>query len=366
MRDGVAFDRDAYAVVLDRMRSAVTSGRFRAGRFLPPVRELSVKYGVSPETVRRGLKTLERERLVVAEPRQGFRVAARPGADDARHCPVAYVTDYRGDLANAQPANWAILGAFQRATAEIGSTVLGAHAGGAGGGVVLEQLKAGRAWGIALDTMDRSLLETLRASGLPVVMVNSFWEDAEVDVVIQDNYRGGFLAARHLVDAGCRRIAWFGALGRYYHSRERYAGAVAALAAAGLRFDESMLVEAEGGEASGKARELLGRANRPDGVLAFSEGALARLWEAARQLGIQPEVELRTVGWVVEECYAIEYLPLFAGGPVPPAVVWKAASMAERALALLAERRSGRAHEPVRVCVPTRLKFADKQEGRQP
>jgi LacI family transcriptional regulator len=226
--------------------------------------------------------------------------------------------------------------------------------------VVLSQLKAGRAWGIALDTMDRSLLEALRASGLPMVMVNSYWEDAEVDAVLQDNYRGGFLAARHLLDAGCRRIAWFGALGRYYHSRERYAGAVAALAAAGLRFADSMLIETEREGASGKALELLGRTDRPDGVLAFSPGALAGLWEAVKQLGIKPEAELKTVGWVVEECYAIEHLPIFAGGPVPPAVVWKASSMAERALALLAERRAGRAGEPVRVCVPTRLKFADR------
>jgi len=351
--------RDAASLVLERLRSAIASGRIPGGRFLPPVRELSAKHGVSPETIRRGLKALEREGLVVAKARQGFRVAPRSGGDAGR-CPVAYVTGYRSDLADAQPANWALLGAFQRATASAGSALLAAHAGGAGPQVVLDQLAAGRAWGVALDSLEPGLVETVRTSGLPTVMVNSWQEGAGIDVVLQDNYLGGFLAAKHLVDAGCRRIAWLGALGRYCHSRERYAGAVAALAAAGLRFDESLLIEVEGEEISGKALELLGRAGRPDGVLAFSEGALARLWQAVRQLGIKPEAEPKTVGWVVEECYAIEYLPLFAGGPVPPAVVWKASSMAERALGLLAERRSGRAGEPVRVCVPTRLKFADR------
>jgi len=306
------------------------------------------------------LKVLEDEGLLLAEARQGFCVAVRSGAEEPGHCPVAYVTDYQGDLANAQPVNWAIHGAFQRATASGGSTVLGAHAGDAGREVILEQLKAGRAWGIALDSTDRSLLGVLRGSGLPVVMVNNCWEDVEVDVVTQDNYRGGFLAAKHLLEAGCRRIAWFGALGRHYQSRERYAGAVAALTAAGQRFDDALLVETEHEGALDKALELLGRADRPDGVLAFSPGALAGLWAAVRQLGIKPEAELKTVGWVVEECHAIEYLRLFAGTPVPPAVVWKASSMAERALALLAERKAGRAGEPVRVCVPTRLKFVDK------
>jgi DNA-binding LacI/PurR family transcriptional regulator len=121
-----------------------------------------------------------------------------------------------------------------------------------------------------------------------------------------------------------------------------------------------MSIEVEDNEAYGKALELLGRADRPDGVLAFSDVPLARLWETARQLGIRPESDFRTVGWVVEEGYPIEFLPLFAAGPVPPAVVWKASSMAERALELLAGRKAGRAGEPVRVCVPTRLKFADK------
>ena len=353
--DRTAQGRGVVEVVV-KMREAISTGRYGGGRFLPPVRQLSSQHKVSPETVRRGLKILEGEGLLVAEARQGFRVAARQAADAAR-CPVAYVTSHDSSLASAQPANWAVLGAFQRATAQAGTSVLGAHAGETGGEVVLEQLRAGRAWGAALDTMDRSLFEALRASGLPLVLVNSCWEDADVDAVIQDNYRGGFLAARHLIESGCRRIAWFGALGRFYHSRERYAGAVAALAAAGLRFDESMCVEAEGAEAMERAGGLLGRAERPDGVLAFYSGPLVALVQVASRLGIGLGSDLKAVGWVVEECHASEYLPLFAGGPVPPAVVWKASSMAERALSLLAERRAGRGGEPVRVCVPTRLRI---------
>ncbi|HOX06109.1 MAG TPA: GntR family transcriptional regulator [Planctomycetota bacterium] len=347
---------------MDKIRSAVTSGRFPAGRFLPPVRELSSEYGVSPETIRRGLKILEREKLVAAKARQGFRVSsgAGAGADAARHCPVAYVTSHDAYLTGAQPANLAILDAFQRTTAQAGSSVLGVHSAGAGGAVILEQLRAGRAWGAALDTMDRALLEALRGSGLPLVLINSCWEDAEVDVVIQDNYRGGFLAARHLLDSGCRRIAWFGALGRFYHSRERFAGAVAALAAAGMRFDEALCADVEGPEASAKAAELLDRSDRPDGVLAFSAGAMQTLARAAQDRGLGLGAGLRAVGWTVEEGWAGSYRPLFGAGPVPPAVVWKASSMVERAMTLLAERRAGRGGEPVRVCVPARLSLTER------
>ena len=215
MRQRSSPERDACLVVLERMRGAISSGRFVAGRFLPSVRQLSAKYGVAPETIRRGLKALEHDSLVVCEPRRGFRVTARPG-DGVERRPIAYVTSHETGLAHAQPVNWAIHGALQRAMASGGSTVLGARTDDAGKEVILDQLKAGRAWGIALDTVDRALLEVLRKSNLLLVMVNNCWEDAEVDVVTQDNYRGGFLAAKHLLESGCRRIAWFGALGKHY------------------------------------------------------------------------------------------------------------------------------------------------------
>lgn len=338
------------------MREAIVAGTYGAGRFLPPVRELSQTHGISAETVRRGLKVLESEGLLVSKARRGFRVAPRR-TDDVGSRPIAYITEEQVGQTDSQPTNLALLNGFQGAMSRLGSSALGLHSAGQEPSALLAQLKAGQAWGVALDTMDRVLLDTVRRSGLPVVMVNSCFEEAAVDSVVQDNYRGGFLAARHLIDSGCRRIAWYGALGRYYHSRERYAGACAALAGAGMYFDASTRVEVEGPGALARALELLGRAERPDGVLAFSAGAMAVLRRACREMDVEPEVDLRAVGWMVEEHHSVGYLPLFGEERPSPAIVWKASSMVERALALLGERRAGRTGEPVRVCVPTRLRF---------
>jgi LacI family transcriptional regulator len=49
-----------------------------------------------------------------------------------------------------------------------------------------------------------------------------------------DDYLGGELAMRHLVESGHRRIAFVGAPHALEQVRDRYAGARRALAAAGL------------------------------------------------------------------------------------------------------------------------------------
>ena len=350
--------RGTWAVV-GRIRAAISAGRYGTGQFLPPVRELSARHRVSAETVRRGLKVLEGEGLLASEPRQGFRVRGR-SAEAIGGRPLAYVTDHHRDLLDAQPANWALIEAFQQAAAVRGSAVLATPCGGQSRPAVLDRLRAGHASGIVLDTLDPELVETIRQVGLPVVMVNSWWEDTEFDVVLQDNYRGGFLAAKHLVDSGCKTVAWVGPVGQFCHSRERFAGAVAALAAAGRRPAEPLSVDYQNEVLLTNVLDMLGRSDRPDGFLAFTSAGTVAVREAAIQQGLKLGTDVRMVGWIVEEFYSREHVPIFNGGPVPPAVVWKASSMAERALALLAERRAGRAGEPVRVCVPTRLKFAEK------
>jgi DNA-binding LacI/PurR family transcriptional regulator len=344
-------------LLVEHVRRAIHVGKFPVDRFLPTVRELGEKFKASPETVRRGLKSLEAEGLLVARARHGFRVARRTD-DKAAAGPVAYVTDYAEDMAGAQPVNWALTEALQHAAAARGAAVLGTPCGGQTRTAVLDRLRAGHASGIVLDTLDPALIETIRQAGLPVVMVNSWWEETEFDVVLQDNYRGGFLAAKHLLDAGCRKIAWLGLIGKFCHSRERFAGAVAALAAAGRHLPDLACVDAQGEELRRGTVALLGQPDRPDGILALAAGSATAVRDACMNRGLQLGKDLRMVGWIVEEFYAREHVPLFNGGPVPPAVVWKASSMAERALALLAERRQTQANEPVRVCVSTRLKFS--------
>lgn len=338
------------------LRIALVSGKYRADEYLPPVRDLCTQFGVSFETVRRGLKTLEQEGLLTSEARQGFRVASK-GSFTSIHCPVAYVTNHLMDLSNAQPANWAISQALTAVAAKRGKPTLGVHVQDLSHAEILARLEATPHAGIVLDTLDERLLRLLeKPAQRPLVMVNSWFEHAAVNVVLQDNYRGGFLAARWLAEAGAERVAWLGPIGEFGHTRERFAGVVAGLASLGRKLPHDLAVETNPQTVQEAARALLRRRERPDGVAVFTKLAARAMRDAAQAEGLEIGKDLLMIGWTVEDCFETEHHAVFAGGPVPPAVVWRAKDMAEAALDILAANQSvqitGR-----RVLVSTRLKF---------
>jgi LacI family transcriptional regulator len=346
--------------LVGQIREQISSSYYREGGFLPSTRELAERFGVSSETVRRGLKQLEDEGVLHSEPRSGFRVTG--SAETGRARPIAHITDYQADLSDAQPATWALSLAFQGMAAERGRSLLGAHGKGRSAVEVLDQIRAGNASGVILDTMDEQLHAGVLQAGLPVVMVNSWFENAAVDIVLQDNYRGGFLAAEHLFARGARRIAWIGATAEFCHSRERFAGAGAALSTHGLRIADDCVCGREKAGVQEDIRALLARADRPDGILAFGPAGLAALVATAGSLGLTVGRDFQAVGWTVEEGYDLHYRPVFGGGPVPPAVVWSAREMAERALELLEQRSAAAGRAPVRVCVPTSVRLHGAKE----
>ncbi|MCW8132544.1 MAG: GntR family transcriptional regulator [Planctomycetota bacterium] len=336
--------------LVQHLRTALIAGKYKESQYLPSVRELCDEFGVSFETARRGLKVLEHEGLLTSEARQGFRVATQSTVISARS-PVAYISSHFADLRNAQPANWAINQALTLVAAQRGKPTLGVHVQGLAPDEILARLNAAQLSGLVLDTLDEGLLRLLSATPLPLVMVNSWFEDAPVNVVLQDNYRGGYLAARWLMEAGAKRVAWLGPAGEFCHTRERFGGVVAGLAVSHRRIADGLIVPGDEGE----AHALLARPDRPDAVVAFTRSAARALRQAADALRLTAGKDFLAIGWTVDDFYDSEHRAVWAGGPVPPAVVWSAREMAEAAMDLLAAPRPEEARYR-RVLVPTRVR----------
>jgi DNA-binding LacI/PurR family transcriptional regulator len=355
----------ASARVAGQLRSEIVRGKLEAGQFLANERELARQFDVSRETLRRALKSLEREGFIVTVPRRGYRVLAR-GNDPEKGAPIAYVlAGTGGGVGGWTDRLDVVLAAFQKAAMRRGWPLLVVGAPDSAPGDVLVQLKATRACGLVLDTADRGLLEVARDAGIPAVIVNDWISDCEVDSVMQDGQHGGLLAAEHLAGRGRRRLAWVGpGLGDNVHAVDRFSGAAAGLDRAGLALAPELRVNTGGGEIKSKALELLSRADRPDGVIAlWSETALA-VASAARELELELGRDLDLVGWSVEELYESLYRPGFNGAPAAPAVTWSAAAMADAAVARLAERRTNPRLPALRIKVPVRLRLADEPAAK--
>jgi DNA-binding LacI/PurR family transcriptional regulator len=349
----------AFRTLVNRIMGEIGSGRYQRGSLLPSTRALGARYGTSQETARRGLKALEEQGVLISEGRAGFRVARVE--DDRTGCPVAFITRSSPCRAEAQPASAALFLAFQAGSARRGWPLLGAHGGVGGVEAITSQLRKSNSWGIICDTIVEELQAAIAGCGLPTVMVNSWAENSTVSAVLQDNYRGGFLAADHLIRQGVKRLGWVGPTAEFGHSRERFAGANAALSMHGRRIDEDHIASAAQDGVTEAVTRLLDSGSRPEGVLAFGLKGMLAVKQAGERLGLVIGSDLAAVGWTVDECYDQHYLTMFRRSVAPPAVVWSAASMAERALSLLCEIGEGLIEEPLRLCVPTRLRFDGKQ-----
>ncbi|MRJ76981.1 LacI family DNA-binding transcriptional regulator [Aeromicrobium sp. SMF47] len=136
---------------------------------------------------------------------------------------------------------------------------------------------------------DEAFPVDLAARGLPVVVGgrSAQWAGSFVDV---DNVAGARQAVAHLADTGRRTIATVSGPRAMASGRDRLDGYAEALRAAGLAYDEELVVEGDFSEQSGWAgmQELLARRPDIDGVFAASDlmamGALRSLRAHGRRV----------------------------------------------------------------------------------
>jgi DNA-binding LacI/PurR family transcriptional regulator len=333
---------------------------------MPAVRDLARKHRVATVSVNRALKLLAEERLVVAQPRHGYRVC--PGAADPdRGLPLAYINSTHHLMGRGRDQfHRTLLMQFQLVASRRGWSLMAVDADSAAPGELLKQVLAADACGVITNTSEAGLWEELRRTGMPSVLVDAWNEEFDGDCVLQDGFRGGVQAGRHLVRQGHERIGWMGPSlqGGPMQILERFSGARSALAAAGRDF--SCQVEAPLGNpeaALDAAKSLLGRADRPTAVLALWQDASQAVARAARELGLVIGRDFAMVGWCTEEEHEHDFRSWFPRGQVPAAVVWPIAQMAEVAVARLRQRRTEPHLAPLFLRVPTRLLPGDRDRA---
>jgi DNA-binding LacI/PurR family transcriptional regulator len=343
------------AKLCSELRRAILAGKLAAGTFIPTQRELSTRHGVAHTTVRRALKQLIAEGLIVNVPRRGFRVLPK-ASDPNRGCPVAYVPDPSVHSASRGPFHAYLFVALRKAAGRRGWSLLAAGSEGISSAETVAGLQSQRAFGVVLNTDDQGVLEAVEHWGVPAVIVDGQAEGRAVDSVMQDGQQGGVLAARYLHARGCRRVAWFGPLQGDAHVLERFGGAVAGLTDCGIGLPPELQVGAHAGMQRQTAERLLSGGQRPDGIIVLWREPAIEVVRTATRLGLRVGRDLHVVGWCPEELYDTDVLGRLEGLPIPPVVSWRVADMAELALARLSERRENPGMPALRVKVPVTLR----------
>lgn len=354
-----------WMVFTEQVRQLVAREGVAAGRYLPGERTLAAQFGVSIKTVRRGLAALVSEGVLAIESRKGYRVLPRDAqsAPDAR-APLAFV--FRRLREKETPWFYQrMLGELQLAADRQGFALLGMNGCGHDTAETIERLRTARVCGVVLDADAGDLLPELQSHGIPVVMADVLREDGRFDSVMQDGFAGGLAAGRWLSGRGHKRVTLLHhELHDSAHAVARYGGAAAGLAAAGVFLSRNHLVQTklrDEPDAYAKALKLLGAKERPRAVLALWQGMGEAMARAAAKKKLKIGYDFDLVSWSTEEDYETHFVPIFPVGQVPAAVVWRVADMAERCIALLAQRRANPGLPAMNVRVATRLRLPNEE-----
>ncbi|MFJ8647582.1 LacI family DNA-binding transcriptional regulator [Streptomyces sp. NPDC093546] len=149
--------------------------------------------------------------------------------------------------------------------------------------------------------------------GIPYVLVDRTAAAADACSVSVDDVEGGTLAARHLLDGGHRSLVYVGGPAHLPQVRDRFTGALGALAEAGLPAEALVHVETERLDvASGRdaGARLLGMSPRPTAVFCANDllalGVLQTLFAA----GVSVPGDIALVGYDDIEFAAAAAVPL--------------------------------------------------------
>ncbi|HKG05180.1 MAG TPA: LacI family DNA-binding transcriptional regulator [Pedobacter sp.] len=151
-----------------------------------------------------------------------------------------------------------------------------------------------------LFTVDFSHFHKFLESGVPLVFYDRVPQDVDGATVIRgDDERGGYLAASHLIETGCRRIAHISGPLSCNLYRDRSAGFYSAMEQHGLVVNEEWVFHQEltSENAREATRRLFGGKTVPDGLFTDNDSSAIAALEYAREIGVNVPKDLKIIGY---------------------------------------------------------------------
>lgn len=150
----------------------------------------------------------------------------------------------------------------------------------------------------AKDTTVYEHFQKLLDQGVPLVFYDRICTGVDCSRVVVDDYNGAFNAVTHLINTGCRRIAFYGATMKMEISKNRYNGYRDALLRAGLKIDENFIRECDNRQdAELITPELLSQEVVPDAFFAINDDTAIGILYSAKRMGYRIPEDISICGF---------------------------------------------------------------------
>ena len=150
----------------------------------------------------------------------------------------------------------------------------------------------------AKDTVVYDHFKKLINSHVPLVFYDRICTAINTNRVVVDDYMGAFTAVTHLIQTGCKRIAFYGSPMQLEISKNRYNGYKDALLKHGLAVDESIVRICDNRtEAESITPEMLALDHRPDGFFAVNDDTAIGILYTVKRAGLKVPDDISICGF---------------------------------------------------------------------
>lgn len=156
-------------------------------------------------------------------------------------------------------------------------------------GVIVSQAK---------DTRKYDHFIKLQEGKIPLVFFDRICTGLDASRVVVDDYHGAYTAVSHLIETGCKRIAFCGKPMHLEIVKNRLNGYKDALLKNGLEVNESLILECDNRKLAEEAiPEILAWENRPDAFFAVNDDTAVGICHITKRLGFRIPEDIAICGF---------------------------------------------------------------------
>ena len=168
---------------------------------------------------------------------------------------------------------------------------------------ILKDFQSGRVDGILMsvsrETMNSDHVKQVIAKEIPMVLFDRICEDVQTARITTNDFESGYLATKHLVERGCRQIAYLSISSSLAISNNRMKGYKQALKDFKIPFEEQDIIDCDNDYIDNYEviKKLLGNKKRPDGIIACVEKFTTPIYLACRDLNLSIPRDVKVISF---------------------------------------------------------------------
>ena len=151
---------------------------------------------------------------------------------------------------------------------------------------------------LSKETSTYDHFQQILDNDIPLVFYDRICIGIRTDRVVVDDYAGAMQAVEHLIETGCRRIAFYSSPLHLEISKNRKNGYLDALRKHNIKVDESLMYVCDTREAAiNLTPEVLSRSDRPDAFFAINDHCASGILYAVKKAGYRIPEDISICGF---------------------------------------------------------------------